>query len=49
MTLTEQGRALLDEADGIVLDADDRMTAGLAHADVRRLAELLTACAENLA
>ncbi|MDA3646455.1 MarR family transcriptional regulator [Saccharopolyspora indica] len=49
VTLTERGRALLDEADGIVLDTDSRMTAGLAHADVRRLAELLTACAENLA
>ncbi|GAA4835549.1 hypothetical protein [Saccharopolyspora rosea] len=48
VALTEAGRSLLDQADGIVLDVDDRMTADLAPDDVRRLASLLTTCVRNL-
>ncbi|GHF53404.1 DNA-binding MarR family transcriptional regulator [Amycolatopsis bartoniae] len=48
VTLTEDGRSLLVQAQEIVLDVDDRMTAGLAPAEVRRLVSLLEVCAQNL-
>jgi len=49
ITLTDTGRSLLDQADSVVLDVEERMTADLAAGDVRRLASLLTACIRNLA
>ncbi|MER7014507.1 MarR family transcriptional regulator [Saccharopolyspora sp. NPDC000359] len=49
VTLTDRGRALLDEADGIVLDVDARMTSSLAPEKAQELAALLSACADNLA
>jgi len=48
VTLTADGRALLDRADGIVLDVEERMIAGLPSDSVEQLSSLLTACARNL-
>jgi DNA-binding MarR family transcriptional regulator len=47
-TLTEDGRALLDQADAIVLDVERRMIAGIPPSEVQHLASLLTACTRNL-
>ncbi|GAA4613499.1 MULTISPECIES: MarR family winged helix-turn-helix transcriptional regulator [Saccharopolyspora] len=49
VSLTDRGRAVLEEANGVVLDVDDRMTSGIDPDDVRKLAALLTTCADNLA
>ncbi|KAA5828777.1 MarR family transcriptional regulator [Saccharopolyspora hirsuta] len=49
VSLTDRGRALLDEADAIVFDVDARMTSGFAPEDVQKLAALLATCADNLA
>lgn len=48
ITLTEAGRALLDQADAIVLDVEEHMITGLPAGEVRKLAFLLTACTQNL-
>lgn len=48
INLTEAGRALLDQADAIVLDVEERMLTGLPAGEVRELASLLTACTRNL-
>lgn len=48
ITLTDAGQTLLDRADAIVLDVEERMIAGLPPGEVHRLASLLTACARNL-
>ncbi|MGW4412472.1 MarR family winged helix-turn-helix transcriptional regulator [Nonomuraea sp. NPDC004702] len=48
ITLTGPGRALLDQADEIVLDVEHRMTTGFPPEEVRHLATLLSACARNL-
>ncbi|MGW1677970.1 MarR family winged helix-turn-helix transcriptional regulator [Saccharopolyspora sp. NPDC002376] len=48
VSLTDRGRALLDEANGIVLAVEDRMTADLAPDDVRQLAALLSTCVASL-
>ncbi|MFI7462315.1 MarR family winged helix-turn-helix transcriptional regulator [Nonomuraea sp. NPDC049646] len=48
ITLTGPGRALLDQADAIVLDVERRMTAGFPSEEVGHLAALLSACARNL-
>ena len=49
ITLSDAGRSLLNRADVIVLDAEDRMIADLRSDEVDRLASLLTTCARNLA
>ncbi|MFI6600752.1 MarR family winged helix-turn-helix transcriptional regulator [Nonomuraea sp. NPDC050536] len=46
VTLTDEGRALLERAEAIVLEVEERMIAGL---PADELAGLLRACAENLA
>ncbi|MDI3405014.1 MarR family winged helix-turn-helix transcriptional regulator [Streptomyces cavernicola] len=48
VTLTAEGRALLDRADRIVLDVEERMIADLPSDDVGRLATLLADCARKL-
>ncbi|MGP3955849.1 MarR family winged helix-turn-helix transcriptional regulator [Nonomuraea sp. 3N208] len=48
ITLTEAGQTLLDQADTIVLDVEERMITGLPPSDVHKLASLLTACTRNL-
>ncbi|WP_285576909.1 MarR family winged helix-turn-helix transcriptional regulator [Actinoallomurus iriomotensis] len=48
ISLTPAGRTLLDQAHTIVLETEERMLAGLPPGEVRRLAALPTACAENL-
>ena len=48
ITLTDAGKTLLDQADAIVLDVEERMIAGFPPDEVHRLASLLTACARNL-
>ena len=48
ITLTADGRTLLDQADTIVLDVEKRMIAGMPPREVQHLTALLTTCAENL-
>lgn len=49
VTLTDSGRLMLDQAERIVMEVESRMLTTLPPGDVRQLAALLTACAENLA
>ncbi|NBE55083.1 MarR family winged helix-turn-helix transcriptional regulator [Streptomyces boluensis] len=49
VTLTAEGRAVLDRADRVVLDVEERMIAGLPSDTVDQLSSLLTACVRNLA
>lgn len=46
--LTESGEARLEEAHRMVGEVEERMLTGMTEADRRRLAELLSICAENL-
>jgi DNA-binding MarR family transcriptional regulator len=48
VTLTDAGRSLLGQADGIVLDVEQRMIATLTAAEVGHLESLLVTCARNL-
>ena len=48
ITLSDTGRALLDDADAVVLDVDNRMVAALAEEDTRRLVSLLDRCVRSL-
>jgi DNA-binding MarR family transcriptional regulator len=48
ITLTDTGRSLLSQADAIVLETEQRMIAEIHPNEVRKLATLLTTCAQNL-
>ncbi|MGP3914994.1 MarR family winged helix-turn-helix transcriptional regulator [Nonomuraea sp. 10N515B] len=48
ITLTAAGRTVLDQADAIVLDVEERLITGFPSGEVHKLASLLTACAHNL-
>lgn len=48
ITLADTGRSLLDQADGIVLDVDNRMLADLTDEDTRQLVSLLDSCIKSL-
>ncbi|MFE3171086.1 MarR family winged helix-turn-helix transcriptional regulator [Amycolatopsis sp. NPDC059090] len=47
--LTTTGEARLKEAERVVAEVEERMLAGMPESERRRLAELLSVCAENLA